>query len=388
VINLRRLNIGKCIIHKRKEKGITQEQLANYIGVSKASVSKWESGLSYPDILFLPELATYFNISVDELLGYSPQLTKEDIKKIYSKLSHEFAVKPFDEVMEQCNKLIKKYYSCFPFLLSIIQLLLNYSNLIKNDAIKKEIFQQCILLSRRIKEESENISYIKNANTMEALAEIALGNSEEVIRLLDNKLDPYRGDDVILINAYQMQGKTAEANKVNQILLYNNVINTLTLLNNYLSLNMMDPVLFEKIYSQGIQIIDSFQLKEILTNDVFAIHIVAAQGYLIEQEKEKAIDALERYMNTVCSIQFPLSFKENEYFTHVGKWLEDNNFIGTTTPVDEITIKKSFVDTVDLNPAFEPLREDERYNLLVKKLKEKLGEKSECNKYRESKKIL
>ncbi|MCS4466093.1 helix-turn-helix domain-containing protein [Clostridium botulinum] len=381
---MRDLNIGKCIIHKRKEKGITQEQLANYIGVSKASVSKWESGSSYPDIVLLPELATYFNISVDELLGYSPQLTKEDIKKIYSKLSHEFAVRPFDEAMEQCNKLIKKYYSCFPFLLSIIQLLLNHSNLIKNDAIKKEIFQQCVFLSRRIKEESENISYIKNANTMEALAEMALGNSEEVIRLLDNKLDPYRGDDVILINAYQMQGKTAEANKVNQILLYNNVINTLALLNNYLSLNMMDPVLFEKIYSQGIQIIDSFQLKEILTNDVFAIHIIAAQGYLITQNKEKAIDALERYMNTVCSIQFPLSFKENEYFTHIGKWLEDNNFIGTNTPVDEITIKKSFVDIVVQNPAFEPLREDERYNLLVKKLKEKLGEKSECNKYRKS----
>ncbi|MBD5586334.1 helix-turn-helix domain-containing protein [Clostridium botulinum] len=381
---MRELNIGKCIIHKRKEKGITQEQLANYIGVSKASVSKWESGSSYPDILLLPELATYFNISVDELLGYSPQLTKEDIGKIYSELSHEFAVKPFDEVMEQCNKLIKKYYSCFPFLLSIIQLLLNYSSLIKDDSIKKEIFQQCILLSRKIKEESENISYIKNANTMEALAEMTLGNSEEVIRLLDNKLDPYRGDDVILINAYKMQGETDEANKVNQILLYNNVINTLTLLNNYLSLNMMDSVLFEKIYSQGIQIIDSFQLKEIFTNDVFAIHIVAAQGYLIAENKEKAIDALERYINTVCSIQFPLSFKENEYFTHVGKWLEDNNFIGANTPVDEITIKKSFVDAVARNPAFEPLREDERYNFLVKKLKEKLGEKSECNKYRES----
>lgn len=381
---MRWLNIGKCIIHKRKEKGITQKQLADYIGVSKASVSKWESGSSYPDILLLPELATYFNISVDELLGYSPQLTKEDIGKIYSELSHEFAVKPFDEVMEQCNKLIKKYYSCFPFLLSIIQLLLNYSSLIKDDSIKKEIFQQCILLSRKIKEESENISYIKNANTMEALAEMTLGNSEEVIRLLDNKLDPYRGDDVILINAYKMQGETDEANKVNQILLYNNVINTLTLLNNYLSLNMMDSVLFEKIYSQGIQIIDSFQLKEIFTNDVFAIHIVAAQGYLIAENKEKAIDALERYINTVCSIQFPLSFKENEYFTHVGKWIDDNNFIGANTPVDEITIKKSFVDAVAGNPVFEPLREDERYNFLVKKLKEKLGEKSECNKYRES----
>lgn len=117
---------------------------------------------------------------------------------------------------------------------------------------------------------------------------------------------------------------------------------------------MMEPVLFEKIYSQGIEIIDSFQLKDILTNDVFAIHIIAAQGYLIEQNKEKAIDALERYINTVCSIQFPLIFKGNEYFTHVGKWLEDNNFIGISTPVDEITIKKillmQWLKILHLNP--------------------------------------
>ncbi|MCY6958517.1 helix-turn-helix domain-containing protein [Clostridium brassicae] len=381
---MKKLNIGKSIVQKRKEKGITQEQLADYIGVSKASVSKWESGLSYPDILILPELATYFNISVDELLGYSPQLTKEDIKKIYNKLSHEFAVRPFDEVMKQCNELIKKYYSCFPFLLSIIQLLLNYSALVKTEEIKKEIFEKCILLSKRIKEESENISYIKSANTMEALAEMALGNIEEVIRLLDNKLTPYSGDDVILINAYNMQGKTDQANEVNQILLYNNVINTLTLINNYLSLNMMEPVLFEKIYSQGIQIINSFQLTDICTNDVFGIHIVAAQGYLIQQNKEKAIDALEQYVNTVCNMQFPLSFKGNEYFSKVDKWFEDNNCIGTNTPIDETTIKENLVNIVVENPAFISLREDERYNLLVKKLKRKLGEKNECNKYRKS----
>ena len=57
------LNINKCIIQKRKEKGITQEELAEYIGVSKAAVSKWESGQSYPDISLLPELAAFFNVS-------------------------------------------------------------------------------------------------------------------------------------------------------------------------------------------------------------------------------------------------------------------------------------------------------------------------------------
>ncbi|MCP8382539.1 helix-turn-helix domain-containing protein [Clostridioides difficile] len=64
------LNIARTLILKRKEKGITQDELANYIGVSKASVSKWETGQSYPDITFLPQLATYFNITVDELICY------------------------------------------------------------------------------------------------------------------------------------------------------------------------------------------------------------------------------------------------------------------------------------------------------------------------------
>ena len=381
---MKKLNIGKCIIEKRKAKGITQEQLADYIGVSKASVSKWESGVSFPDILLLPELATYFNISVDELLGYSPQLTKEDIKKIYNKLSHEFAVKPFGEVVNQCKELIKKYYSCFPFLLSMIQLLLNYSILEKDSEIRKEILKQCIMLSKRIKEESDSISDIKNANTMEALAEITLGNNEKVIQLLNNKLLPYSGDDVILINAYQMKGETSKANEVNQILLFNKVINILTLLNNYLYLNIKDPDLFEKIYSQGIQIINSFMLNEIFTNDVLGIHIVAAQGYLIQEKNEKAIDALKQYVNTVCNIKFPLMFKGNEYFTKVNQWLEESNFIGANTPVDEKTIKEKLISSITENPAFISLKEDEQYNLLVKKLKGKLEGENECNKYRKS----
>ena len=64
-----RIHIGTFIASKRKEKGLTQEELASYLGVSKPAVSKWESGQSYPDILMLPVLASFFNTSVDELLG-------------------------------------------------------------------------------------------------------------------------------------------------------------------------------------------------------------------------------------------------------------------------------------------------------------------------------
>ncbi len=60
VICMKDINIAKTIIEKRKKKGVTQDQLAEYIGVSKSSVSKWETGQSYPDITFLPMLASFF----------------------------------------------------------------------------------------------------------------------------------------------------------------------------------------------------------------------------------------------------------------------------------------------------------------------------------------
>lgn len=79
--DMREINIAKVITSKRREKGLTQEELASYMGVSKASVSKWETGQSYPDIVFLPQLATFFNISMDQLMDYEPQMCKEDIRK-------------------------------------------------------------------------------------------------------------------------------------------------------------------------------------------------------------------------------------------------------------------------------------------------------------------
>lgn len=61
--------IGERIKYHRKRLGMTQEQLADRIGVSAQAVSKWENNLSCPDISILPELAALFGITVDELLG-------------------------------------------------------------------------------------------------------------------------------------------------------------------------------------------------------------------------------------------------------------------------------------------------------------------------------
>ena len=64
--------IGKNIVMLRKELGLTQEQLANALGISYQAVSKWETGNACPDISMLPLLADLFSVSVDALIGRVP----------------------------------------------------------------------------------------------------------------------------------------------------------------------------------------------------------------------------------------------------------------------------------------------------------------------------
>lgn len=62
------MNIGNNIAALRKEKGITQEELANILGVSAQAVSKWENNSSCPDVALLTDIADYFGVTVDALL--------------------------------------------------------------------------------------------------------------------------------------------------------------------------------------------------------------------------------------------------------------------------------------------------------------------------------
>lgn len=72
--------LGKRIVYHRQRLGITQNKLAEYLGVTPQAVSKWENDQACPDITTLPRLAEIFGISIDELLGrvpYSAQTVHE-----------------------------------------------------------------------------------------------------------------------------------------------------------------------------------------------------------------------------------------------------------------------------------------------------------------------
>jgi len=70
--------IGEKIKHLRKKSGMTQENLADYLGITFQAVSRWESGICYPDLEILPLIANIFSVTTDELLGVD--ITKKEAK--------------------------------------------------------------------------------------------------------------------------------------------------------------------------------------------------------------------------------------------------------------------------------------------------------------------
>jgi len=80
------INIAKNIIALRKNKGITQGQLAEALNISTQAVSKWETDSCQPDVLTLPLIAEYFNVSIDYLY-YGKDMTYDDVyERVFQKV--------------------------------------------------------------------------------------------------------------------------------------------------------------------------------------------------------------------------------------------------------------------------------------------------------------
>ncbi|MCL2195398.1 MAG: helix-turn-helix domain-containing protein [Oscillospiraceae bacterium] len=71
-------NIGENIKQLRAEKGATQEQLAEHLGITYQSVSKWENNITAPDLQLIPSIAEYFGVSINKL--FKAKLSPDDIK--------------------------------------------------------------------------------------------------------------------------------------------------------------------------------------------------------------------------------------------------------------------------------------------------------------------
>ncbi len=94
------MDIGKTIKELRRQRGITQESLAETLRVSVQTVSRWENEINAPDLSMLPQLAVYFKVTTDYLLG----LERNDTMAKLLKTTETFELSSKQEAEEMVLK--------------------------------------------------------------------------------------------------------------------------------------------------------------------------------------------------------------------------------------------------------------------------------------------
>ena len=117
------MQIGEIIRKYRKERNMTQEEMANRLGVTAPAVNKWENGNSMPDIMMLAPIARLLEISLDTLLSFQDELTPEEITHFIYETTEQLKNRPYDEAFQWSKKIIEQYPNCKDLIWQIAVLL-------------------------------------------------------------------------------------------------------------------------------------------------------------------------------------------------------------------------------------------------------------------------
>lgn len=112
------MKINEIIREKRIKKGLTQEQIASYLGVSTPAVNKWEKAISYPDITLLPALARLLDTDLNTLLSFHENLSKQEIQQFLNELFTIYTTNGIENAFSLAMDKIKEYASCDILLLN------------------------------------------------------------------------------------------------------------------------------------------------------------------------------------------------------------------------------------------------------------------------------
>ena len=117
------IKIGKNIKKLREKKSITQEKLANYLGVTPQAISRWESETGYPDIELLPMIADFFDVTIDELLDRNMLQNKNEIKEGIKEIDRLHSLGEIQKRKELIIELYNKYPYNFELMIYYIWIL-------------------------------------------------------------------------------------------------------------------------------------------------------------------------------------------------------------------------------------------------------------------------
>ncbi len=141
--------IGKFIAELRKQKKLTQEQLAEKLGITKNAVSKWERGLGLMDLSLLKPLSEILGVSVTEILNGEKIDEEIDLK------SEEILIDTLDYSAKEIKKVKKN-----KFIIILLTIVITILSIVILDTIQAIVFKNSPIISWRIEDANDSDSYV------------------------------------------------------------------------------------------------------------------------------------------------------------------------------------------------------------------------------------
>ncbi|HAT4254885.1 TPA: helix-turn-helix domain-containing protein [Clostridium perfringens] len=206
------MRINEIIKEKRNAQGLTQEQVAMYLGVSTPAVNKWEKGTCYPDITLLPALARLLKVDLNTLLSFKEDLSEQEIGVFVNDLVKIANNDGFHVAFEKAMDKIYEYPTCDKLILTVSTVMQGsmYMFGVENEEkYEKQIEEFYIKLTR-----SDDIEIRNQAVSM--LINIYLGRKEyEKAQECVDKLPDITYDKKVLQgNIYNKSGEFEKAAEI------------------------------------------------------------------------------------------------------------------------------------------------------------------------------
>ena len=350
------LRTGEIIRGLRKNKKITQEELAEVLGLSTAAISKWESGVTYPDIQIFPILARYFHVSIDYLMDFSSTISQEERDQIYREIASLIKDGLYDKVIESYTYYTRQYvndltlkYNLANIMASNMTSMAEKGSQFINSTIYKLIrtYEQCL--------ESDDLTIKQGAYYQIGNLYIALQNYDEAQNALSQipaqGVNPHLLLNMISVNKgdYLSSQKNIQSDVLKAI---NEILGELSLLIRIYQ-NRQDWDNAISLFRLQLNFLNVFELTPFLG----AGSVLQLANALCEVGKiDEAVYEMKRFLQFAEERKERKTISEIPLFFHVGN--DDIVFMkeGATSSykvlLDRISIRLSHVGEVDIIQRF------------------------------------
>ena len=346
------MKINQIIREKRKELSLTQEQIADFLGVSTPAVNKWEKGSTYPDITLLPALARLLKIDLNTLMSFNDDLTDIEIENFVNEVNKTVQEQGYDTAFQKAINKIHEYPTCEKLIYSVILYLEGGLTLFNVSEIeqyreKYEIFYKRLATSEipeiRDTAISMLISYARNREDF--------SKAEELINLLPFSTIDKEEHLAIL---YQRQERYQDAEKIWEHRVLKGVTDIQTAL-----ANMFEIALLEKRENDANFFADMY---EAITRQFclpeWMCYNVHLQLALTKKDKDRSLAILQKMLPAMKK-----EWNTQDYQLYRNANGSDSTFFSSK-------LKETITNELANNEEYAFLREGSAFEELIAQLKD------------------